>query len=1531
VVTEVGELTRTLEKFYVHYQNQPFIPCLPLQERVTVGAEWLTRDFQYDDKGFVTWASEAGMYLYALPMSYSRDQGGNIASHTRRGMTTTYAYSGGRQTRVTTPLTTTTRTINADGTVASETAGGRTTTFQYDDLSRITMRSPPGGVNPIITEYDETDGTWVRETRGPAVSTTTLDGFGRPTVTEDSAGVKTAAEYDAEGRLAYEGYPFTGTSGPRLAVEYDALGRVTRRTNPDGTFSTRAYAPGTVTIADENGHQTVQTWQAFGHPDDARMASLLDADQKLWSYGYHLLGELWTVVAPDGRTRTWSYNEQHLLSSETHPENGTTTYRYDWLGRLSQKVDANNVTTTYAYDANNRVQAITAGSRVTTFGYESGSDNRQWASSGGIGSIDDLLAFDDAGRIASRTTFVDGKVFTTQFEYDGNDALIAISYPSIGGFANRRGVSYDLDAQGRVMRVFDATAARNYATDFTYHPSGGVASYTAGNGVPTSTAYDPARYWITSIHSGALQLEYNGHDNVGNVTSIGDGRGGMNLTFGYDALDRLTAVNGPYSSRYAYDVHGNRHDPNNSAGYQYDSNTLRLMSQYGVPFTYDNNGNLKSAPGRAYAYTPENWLQTAVVNNVVHAYEYDADGWRLKKLTPAGMTYYLRGLNGELLTEWTNPGPAGVIRDYVYAGSRLLTAITTSSTSDSGDVVGTLAVGGAPVSLTIASANQNGRLFLNATAGQTVDIAVTASTVFNCGWTISLLAPDGAMVTSITPCGSTSANTGPRVLPTTGTYVVVVDPAGTVTGSISVAATNHAATAPTISGISPMIGLAGGTATIAGTNLTPVSAVRLNGIRAAVVSSSSTAVTFTVPAGTTSGRISVSTPNGQAISSDDFFVVPSAYSPSDVGAVGRLNVRNSTTFTLPTANQIGLFVFDRAAGQRFSLTISNQQIDRLHIHVMRPDGVVIYESGAVYPFAAYFTDVKTAPSTGTYTVVIDPDEAFTGSATITLGDVPRDVSGQVVPGGAAITLAITTPGQNARISFVAGAGRRIALTTTNTTIAYSGVTIQAADGSQVVYGPMGNNNWIGPTYLPLTGVYDILVNPFDANTGTMTLTLYNVEPDVAQTIPTDGTAATITQGVFQRAYLTFTGAIGQRLSGTITGTSNGCGRFGYLFDPNGSSMYGVFCGDGNTFPAKTLTVAGTYTLLLDPNWIATGTYTVRITLSSVQVTSVSPPAAVVGSTVTITGSGFGAAQGASTVTFNGVTATPSAWSSTSITVNVPAGATTGPVVVAVGGQSSNSVGFTVLQPPNISSVNPTAGTAGQAITITGSRFGAAQSSSTVTFNGAMASVASWSTSSIIVTVPSSATTGPVIVTVAGMASNAAAFMVLNAVTYHLHNEVSDISRLLRLRAAAPDSTAAILQTGNIGNATGEVAIKAFATDSGIPAAAGSIPSGTPINFTLYLRKTAAKGVIYPRVRARLNSDTGTLLCQATGTTPLTSTTTRYALSCATGTVTMTSTDRIYLWVGVNVTTAPGGNARGELSIEGTNGATDSVVTVQIPR
>jgi len=54
------------------------------------------------------------------------------------------------------------------------------------------------------------------------------------------------------------------------------------------------------------------------------------------------------------------------------------------------------------------------------------------------------------------------------------------------------------------------------------------------------------------------------------------------------------------------------------------------------------------------------------------------------------------------------------------------------------------------------------------------------------------------------------------------------------------------------------------------------------------------------------------------------------------------------------------------------------------------------------------------------------------------------------------------------------------------------------------------------------------------------------------------------------------------------------------------------------------------------------------------------------------------------------------------------------------------------------------------VTITGLNFGASQGASTVTFNGTAGTPTSWSSSQIVVPVPSSATTGYVTVTVSGL-------------------------------------------------------------------------------------------------------------------------------------------------------------------------------------
>src|SRR5207249_4464136 len=60
--------------------------------------------------------------------------------------------------------------------------------------------------------------------------------------------------------------------------------------------------------------------------------------------------------------------------------------------------------------------------------------------------------------------------------------------------------------------------------------------------------------------------------------------------------------------------------------------------------------------------------------------------------------------------------------------------------------------------------------------------------------------------------------------------------------------------------------------------------------------------------------------------------------------------------------------------------------------------------------------------------------------------------------------------------------------------------------------------------------------------------------------------------------------------------------------------------------------------------------------------TLTPASGFIGTSVTVHGSNFGATQGTSTATFNGVNAgTATSWSDTQIVVVVPFGATTGPV------------------------------------------------------------------------------------------------------------------------------------------------------------------------------------------------------------------------------------------------------------------------------
>jgi IPT/TIG domain len=191
-------------------------------------------------------------------------------------------------------------------------------------------------------------------------------------------------------------------------------------------------------------------------------------------------------------------------------------------------------------------------------------------------------------------------------------------------------------------------------------------------------------------------------------------------------------------------------------------------------------------------------------------------------------------------------------------------------------------------------------------------------------------------------------------------------------------------------------------------------------------------------------------------------------------------------------------------------------------------------------------------------------------------------------------------------------------------------------------------------------------------------------------------------------------------------------------------------------PSATRRVIGITGLLLLLSCCASSAF------ATLSISSLSPTSGAIGASVTISGSGFGSSQGGSTVKFNGVTATATSWKNTTIVATVPAGATTGNVVVTVGTSSSNGLTFTVVPPPSITSLSPPAAAIGASVTIAGSNFGSVQGTGTVKFNGTTATVTSWSASSIVATVAAGTTTGNVAVFASGVNSNGVTFTVVPA-------------------------------------------------------------------------------------------------------------------------------------------------------------------------
>jgi YD repeat-containing protein len=307
--------------------------------------------------------------------------------------------------------------------------------------------------------------------------------------------------------------------------------------------------------------------------------------------------------------------------------------------------------------------------------------------------------------------------------------------------------------------------------------------------------------------------------------------------------------------------------------------------------------------------------------------------------------------------------------------------------------------------------------------------------------------------------------------------------------------------------------------------------------------------------------------------------------------------------------------FTGTAGQRLTLGFPDASpFDS--ITVTNPDGTTL----AAYTGSSDLSLVMPPlPTTGSYSILVDPRYADTRNMTLTMSE---EINGSIVIDGAALPLTLTRVGQVARVTFTATAGQRLNLAITNANLS-TNLAILKPDGSTWGTSSVGNGSVIDTAPAPSTGMYTLVFNPPGATTGSLTLTL---SAEIAGSITMGGSPVGISiTRPGQKARLAFSGTASQRVSLHITGVTVSGSAYVGLLKPDGSVISGfpnwsqmTFLGPGSGF-LGTYTLATTetaYTVYVAPS--GTGTAGATFTLydvppdvsGSITINGASAPATV---------------------------------------------------------------------------------------------------------------------------------------------------------------------------------------------------------------------------------------------------------------------------------------------------------------------------------
>jgi RHS repeat-associated protein len=403
-----------------------------------------------------------------------------------------------------------------------------------------------------------------------------------PTNWEATAYAEAKYEYDVADRLDQVILP----DDSRIDPTYDLLGRKTQMSDPDMGTWTYAYdaAGNLIRQTDARGTTLCYEYDALNRLRYVREDQTVPKD---------CTGTLVWRTTHEYDTLNWQpVNNGIGRRNRLNDGSGTTTWTYDARGRVTQETKVINGTgggtfvTGWTYDSLDRVVTMTypggnngQTGEVVRYTYNpQGLLERMFRSTPTpvydyVGRTD----YNALGQVIERRLGSGDGVLRQSYTYTATENYRLVSLKSgtnSPDFNNRQNISYTYDDAGNILSITDVAAVGGSQTQsFTYDTlnrlktaqatggSHGVYSlqwytYTVAGNIEsfegTAFAYQDTAHKHAVTHLGGVQRYW--YDANGNV--IRRINFGLDVTYSYDAENRLVGVSGSRTATFTYDGDG---------------------------------------------------------------------------------------------------------------------------------------------------------------------------------------------------------------------------------------------------------------------------------------------------------------------------------------------------------------------------------------------------------------------------------------------------------------------------------------------------------------------------------------------------------------------------------------------------------------------------------------------------------------------------------------------------------------------------------------------------------------------------------------------------------------------------------------------------------------------------------------------------------------------------------------------------------------------------------------------------------------